>query len=263
MRKVPAFAVATIAPCGRLILATPAPQERRRSRRATGCVAELLFLNKQLKVDLMDASPRGAKLFAIIALRLAAACGLALALSACIGPDLDSVGDYGAGLSPFATASVPDRPRPVQVFIASTRKGETGEAAREQAPEAHYALATMTVPPGHRAGSIEEPLWGKPNGRNDIALAGERELDDDEFRAELASHVSGPRRRQPRRSGVRARLQHQLRRCAAARRPDRRGRAFRRRDGAVHLAVEERPLRLRLRQGQRHRLARRAAGAVS
>ena len=79
----------------------------------------------------------------------------------------------------------------MQVFIASTRKGETGEAARQQAPEAHYALATMTVPPGHRAGSIEEPLWGRPNGRNDIALAGERELDDDEFRAELASHISG------------------------------------------------------------------------
>ncbi len=139
----------------------------------------------------MDASPRGAKLFAIFLLRLTAAFVAPLALSACIGPDLNSVGDYGAGLSPFATASVPDRPRPVQVFIASTRKGETGEAARQQAVEPHYALATMTVPPGHHAGSIEEPLWGKPNGRNDIALAGERELDDDEFRAELASHISG------------------------------------------------------------------------
>jgi esterase/lipase superfamily enzyme len=139
----------------------------------------------------MDASTPGAKLFAIFALRLAPALALALALSACIGPDLNSVGDYGAGLSPFATASVPDRPRPIQVFIASTRKGETGDAARQQAAEPHYALATMTVPPGHHAGSIEEPLWGRPNGRNDIALAGERELDDDEFRAELASHLSG------------------------------------------------------------------------
>ena len=139
----------------------------------------------------MDASPCGAKLFAILSLRLAPSLAAALALSACIGPDLNTVGDYGAGLSPFATASVPDRPHPVQVFIASTRKGEIGEASRQQAPEAHYALATMTVPPGHRAGSIEEPLWGRPNGRNDIALAGERELDDDEFRAELASHISG------------------------------------------------------------------------
>ena len=49
----------------------------------------------------------------------------------------------------------------------------------------------MTIPPGHRAGSIEAPLWGQANGKNDVVLAGERELDADEFRAELASHVSG------------------------------------------------------------------------
>ncbi|RBP14427.1 esterase/lipase superfamily enzyme [Roseiarcus fermentans] len=139
----------------------------------------------------MNAFPRGAGVFAASPLHLAAALTAALALASCVGPDLDTVGDYGAGLSPFASASVPDRPLPVQVFIASTRKGETGEASRRQAPEPRYALATMTVPPGHRAGSIEEPLWGRPNGRNDIALAGERDLDEDEFRAELASHVSG------------------------------------------------------------------------
>lgn len=152
---------------------------------------EFLILNKILRVVSMDASARGALAFAASPLRLAPALIAALALSACIGPDLDTVGDYGAGLSPFATASVPDRPLPVQVFIVSTRKGETGEAARRQAPEARHALATMTVPPGHRAGSMEEPLWGRANGRNDIALAGERDLDEDEFRAELASHISG------------------------------------------------------------------------
>ncbi len=140
---------------------------------------------------MLDVCLRGARPSATTGLRLAPALTLALALAACIGPDLDSVGDYGGGLSPFAAASAPERPQPVQVFIASTRKGETGEAQREQAAEPHYALATMTVPPGHHAGSIEEPLWGRPNGRNDIALAGERELDDDEFHAELASHISG------------------------------------------------------------------------
>ncbi len=140
---------------------------------------------------MLDVCLRGARPSATTVLRLAPALTLALALAACIGPDLDSVGDYGGGLSPFAAASAPERPQPVQVFIASTRKGETGEAQREQAAEPHYALATMTVPPGHHAGSIEEPLWGRPNGRNDIALAGERELDDDEFPAELASHISG------------------------------------------------------------------------
>jgi esterase/lipase superfamily enzyme len=139
----------------------------------------------------MDASACGANPLTASPLRLAAALAAALALSGCIGPDLNTVGDYGGGLSPFAASYAPEKPRPVQVFIASTRNGETGEAARKQAPEAHYALATMTVPPGHRAGSIEEPLWGRPNGHNDIALAGERDLDGDEFRAELASHISG------------------------------------------------------------------------
>ena len=49
----------------------------------------------------------------------------------------------------------------------------------------------MTIPPGHRAGSIEAPLWGEANGRNDVVLMSERELDGDQFRAELASQVSG------------------------------------------------------------------------
>ena len=68
--------------------------------------------------------------------RLALALAAALALSACIGPDMGEIGDYGASLSPFASTSVAPKPEPVQVFIASTRKGESGAAAREQAPEA-------------------------------------------------------------------------------------------------------------------------------
>ncbi len=138
----------------------------------------------------MNAASRGVETF-FRAARLSLALGAALGVSACIGPDMAEIGDYGASLSPFASNAAPQKPRPVQIFIASTRKGESGAAAREQAPEARFALATMTIPPGHHAGSIEEPLWGKPNGRDDIVLAGERELDPDEFRAELASHVSG------------------------------------------------------------------------
>ena len=115
----------------------------------------------------------------------------ALGVSACVGPDMSEIGDYGASISPFASTAVPKKPLPVQIFIASTRKGESGVAAREQAPEAHFALATMTIPPGHHAGSIEAPLWGKPNSGADVAVAGERELDGDEFRGELASHISG------------------------------------------------------------------------
>jgi esterase/lipase superfamily enzyme len=134
----------------------------------------------------MKAVSRGFSTSATAAPLLVAA---ALTISACVGADMSEIGD--GSMLPFASHAIAPKPRPVQVFIASTRKGETGAAARQQAPEAHFALATMTIPPGHQAGSIESPLWGKPNGKDDIVLAGERELDGDEFRAELASHVSG------------------------------------------------------------------------
>jgi esterase/lipase superfamily enzyme len=140
-------------------------------------------------VERMSAVPRGVG--ASGALRLSCAFGAALALSACIGPDMSEIGDNASMLLPFSSNSIAPKPHPVQVFIASTRKGETGASARQQAPEAHFGLATMTIPPGHRLGSIEAPLWGNANGKNDIVLASERELDGDEFRAEVASHVSG------------------------------------------------------------------------
>jgi esterase/lipase superfamily enzyme len=139
----------------------------------------------------MIALPRALGTIAVRMSLLGLGLAGAFALSGCIGPDMSEIGDYGASLSPWATASVAPKPRPVQIFIASTRKGESGAAARQQAADAHFALATMTIPPGHRAGSIEEPLWGGPNRNDDIVVAGERDLDGDEFRAELASHVSG------------------------------------------------------------------------
>jgi esterase/lipase superfamily enzyme len=141
-------------------------------------------------VEWMKAASRAVGICAVRASRLSLALAAALALSACIGPDMSEMGDMGA-MIPFASTGVAPKPKPVQVFIASTRKGESGAAAREQSTEAHFALATMTIPPGHRAGSIEAPLWGQANGKNDVVLAAERELDGDEFRAELASHVSG------------------------------------------------------------------------
>ena len=107
----------------------------------------------------------------------------ALGLSACNGIDMD--GSMGA---------VAAKPRAslVQVFIASTRSGESAAASQKASSEGlHFALATMTLPPAHQAGAIESPMWGSANSKDHIVVAGERELDADEFRAEFASHVSG------------------------------------------------------------------------
>ena len=78
------------------------------------------------------------------------------------------------------------------MFIASTRQGERGaDAEKASSDGAHYSLATLTLPPGHKSGAIEKPMWGSPNTRDHIVVQSVRELDADEFHNELASHISG------------------------------------------------------------------------
>jgi esterase/lipase superfamily enzyme len=107
----------------------------------------------------------------------------ALVLSGCNSIDMDG--------SMRVVAATP-KASMVQVFIASTREGEKGAASQKASSDGmHYALATMTLPPSHQAGAIESPFWGSANSKDHIVVAGERELDAEEFRAEFASHVSG------------------------------------------------------------------------
>jgi esterase/lipase superfamily enzyme len=102
------------------------------------------------------------------------------------GCETDLSGAFGGPAVAATTA------QPVQVFVASTRKGEHGAAAQTLSSDGvHYALDILTIPPGHHAGSIEQPMFGAANARDHIVLAHERTLDSDEFRTELASHVSG------------------------------------------------------------------------
>ncbi|HEY1941601.1 MAG TPA: alpha/beta fold hydrolase [Roseiarcus sp.] len=138
----------------------------------------------------MTAASSGAReVFGVVG-RLVAIASLSLVLAGC-ETDIEGAAGYVGSLAGGPSAAAPTA-RPVQLFVASTRKGETGAA--EQALStggAHFALDIMTIPPGHHAGSIEEPMWGAANARDHIVLAQERKLDADEFRAELASHVSG------------------------------------------------------------------------
>ena len=115
--------------------------------------------------------------------RIAGTAAFALTLAGCLGADFE-----GAG-GPIAAASIA---RPVQLFIASTRRGDSGAAAQAASTDGtHFSLAIMSIPPGHRPGSIEEPMWGAANPRDHIVVTSARALDSDEFRAELASHISG------------------------------------------------------------------------
>ena len=87
--------------------------------------------------------------------------GLAgLTLSGC---ETDLAGAFGGPAVAAPTA------RPVQVFVASTRKGEHGAASQTLSSDGvHYALDILTIPPGHHAGSIEEPMFGAANARDHI-----------------------------------------------------------------------------------------------
>ena len=119
----------------------------------------------------------------------ALSAALALPLGGCATLDITSAAQ-AVGFS--ESNRVKPGPSMVQVFIASTRKSEHGPDAQKTSTEGpRYALATLTIPPGHKPGSIEQPMWGSGNAKSDIVVQSQRDLDSDEFKAELASHVSG------------------------------------------------------------------------
>ena len=126
----------------------------------------------------------------IAAFRALAVAALCAPLAGCL--DTEGAAGYVGSLGGLVAHAPPPRPSLVQIFIASTRKGESGAAAQEASTEGtRYALTTLTFPPGHRAGEIERPMWGAGDPADHVVVAGRRELDADEFRAELASHLSG------------------------------------------------------------------------
>jgi len=116
------------------------------------------------------------------------AFALATLLGGCFDMDVDSPSAAWLGGGGAQSA----KPRMMQVFVASMRRGESGSSALKLSPDgARFSLATLTFPPRHQAGALEAPMFGSPNPNEHIVIAGRRELDPDEFHAELASHVSG------------------------------------------------------------------------
>ena len=128
-----------------------------------------------------------ARLFALKTLALALLVGAGVSGCSPIGVD-SPLPSFAALDGGGAESSA----RIQQVFIASTRQGERGAAAEKASSDGvHYSLATLTLPPGHKSGAIEKPMWGSPNTRDHIVVQSVRELDADEFHNELASHISG------------------------------------------------------------------------
>lgn len=113
--------------------------------------------------------------------------GVSLGLAGCVTDKVNevtsSVGDVFAHADPQAPLRIP-------MFVISTRKGK-GQDPNDLADGARDSLQTVTVPPGHRPGEIERASFGKDNPNYHFTVAAFRALDDNEFRAEIASHLSG------------------------------------------------------------------------
>jgi esterase/lipase superfamily enzyme len=94
--------------------------------------------------------------------------------------------------SAFAsTGSVtPAQGRAVPMFVASTRKNDrsgNGEALSQ----ARLSLQSVSVPPGHKAGVVERPSFGSESSKSHFVVVGQRGIEPDMFRQELATQLSG------------------------------------------------------------------------
>jgi esterase/lipase superfamily enzyme len=78
-------------------------------------------------------------------------------------------------------------PANVALFVASTRRSE-GAADDGRA---HFSLTSIGVPLNHRAGNVERPSFGGADRRRHFTVLSKRNMDEQEFYGEVASHVSG------------------------------------------------------------------------
>ena len=78
-----------------------------------------------------------------------------------------------------------------EIFVASTRKGGTHSTELTPGAKARFSLDYISVPPDHRPGAIELPAIGGPNPDHHFTLSQHSQLDEDEFREQIAAHVSG------------------------------------------------------------------------
>jgi esterase/lipase superfamily enzyme len=104
----------------------------------------------------------------------------ALAPAGCVSAGMEEIGDAAAG------------PKPISVFVVSTRKGESGAASEAgNDGETRDSLQRIGAPPDHRIGQLERPSIGAPDPAKHFALLSRRGLDESGFLNELATHLSG------------------------------------------------------------------------
>ena len=125
------------------------------------------------------------------AARFAAIASMAAAIAGCSASALDFRASMPEVSNPFASKPTRD-PLQVAMFVASTRPDARTNIRRVGGEgSAHFSTATISVPPGHRAGAIEEPSFGKADPAKHFALLSDRPMSGETFRNQIATHLSG------------------------------------------------------------------------
>ncbi|WP_442753489.1 alpha/beta hydrolase [Methylocystis sp. JAN1] len=118
-------------------------------------------------------------------LKLTALLAAAL-LSGCVSDGMRAVDGHIANAASFVSGPRGE-PSRVPLFVASTRRGEG--ATDDGRP--HFSLTAIGVPQGHRPGAVERPSFGAADKGRHFTVLSKRNMDEDEFYGEIASHVSG------------------------------------------------------------------------
>lgn len=117
---------------------------------------------------------------------------LALALAACPGLTGGAAlaGD-GFNLGGLFGGKSDETAYTAEIFIVSTRKGGVHSTELTPGAKPRFSLDYISVPPDHKPGQIERPGFGGPDPNHHFALADHSQLDEDEFREQVAAHLSG------------------------------------------------------------------------
>lgn len=119
---------------------------------------------------------------------LARFCALlaAAALAGCMSDGMRMV-DGHVGNAVSLVAGPRGEPANVALFVASTRRSEG--ATDDGRPR--FSLTSIGVPLNHRPGNVERPSFGGADRQRHFTVLTKRNMDEQEFYGEVASHVSG------------------------------------------------------------------------
>lgn len=80
----------------------------------------------------------------------------------------------------------------VPIFVATTRTvSPDGQAGNDLSQTTNYLMNLVNVPREHKTGVIEQPSFGSANKKSHFVFVGQRLLDHDTFRSEIAAQLSG------------------------------------------------------------------------